>query len=248
MDSFTQIVRYNPMCVVIPYTTKTINAVFYAVYLHQICERLRLSFDGSHLALSKWTVLMIRIVIILIPAIVCILILIDSAGDSLQCLRSWYPMDVDVKLTYCDIPWDSLSLLKEYGLYALLTLGMWFIFAFLQIDRLRVMDHRWTTANIVNVSLGIVFVVKLKRISSQTTNEKINIQFRNLIVRNTTLTLVGCCSSFLGYLLYAGTELASWVYLDSFTNCMCFGCLKPLISTITNFNILTKNTFYEQVW
>ena len=43
--------------------------------------------------------------------------------------------------------------------------------------------------------------------------------------KNTTLTLVGCTSSFLGYLLYAGTGIASWVYLDSFTNCVVIGLM-----------------------
>ena len=105
---------------------------------------------------------MIRIIIILIPAIVCILILIDSAGDSLQCLRSWYPMDVDVKLTYCDIPWDSLSLLKEYGLYALLTLGMWFIFAFLQIDRLKVVKMK----NVNSIKMTKISQCNLQRHSN----------------------------------------------------------------------------------
>ena len=159
-DSFTSIVRHNAFCVIIPYVTKTISSVFYAAYLYQILLRLRLSFDGSHLALSKWTVAVMQVIIVLIPAIVCILILMDSAGTSLQCLRSWYPADVSLKLTYCDIPWDSLSLLKEYGLYALLTV-----------------------ANLLNISFGVIFMVKLRRISVHNTNEKIDRQFRELIVK-----------------------------------------------------------------
>ena len=202
IDSFTFIVRHNAMCTIIPYTTKTIPVVFYCLYLHLILLRLRISFDGSHLALSTWTVLIYQTLIILLPSIVCILILIDSAGDSVQCLRSWYPVDVSFKLTYCDIPWDSLTLFKEYGFYAVVAL-----------------------ANLLNISFGIVFTIKLKQISSLNSNEKIGRGFQELIRKNTILTVIGICTSLAGYLIYAATELVFFVYLDGFINCCIVGLM-----------------------
>ena len=150
--------------------------------------RLDSSFKGSYLQLSKRTLYIIGILTI-IPAIFGpILSIVDNKRGA--CIAPWYPNDIqfDRDLTYCTLPvWSTF---EDNEWIVILTVILWVLLP------------------ILNVSMGVIFSIKLKKLlSNHAGSEDIQFEFKSLIIKNSILTLIGVASTVICYTVRYGHGL-----------------------------------------
>ena len=112
LDPKYAIIRNNILCKITAFSSRICALVFYGIYLFSICIYLEESFKGSYLALNRWTMFILKGIIVLIPISPVCLLLADHPQS--ECLRLWIPDDIKSDVEYCDIPL-SLIPVFHYG-------------------------------------------------------------------------------------------------------------------------------------
>lgn len=137
----------------------------------QVLIRLEMSFRGSFLELSKWTVWTLRTLVAVIPISSTIVLISDD--HNLDCLQKWNPPDLDRTLWICRVPPQSLRMMKYH-----------------------IMEGIVLLINALNITFGVIFTlklrqfVKLRKESGVTPKTKAKqCKFQNLILKNDSLSV-----------------------------------------------------------
>ena len=135
------------ICSWLSYSPKVISIIYLSAWLHQTACRLQLSFQGSHLAVTKkqwiWLIGAIFIPGVLFP--VAFLALLQAPNAQKPCLYQWQPIDIQVndKFAICDFHiWDGY-------IFYIVGLGI-----------------AWNVG--ANVIIGFIFTLKLKKVLKMT--------------------------------------------------------------------------------
>eukprot|EP01084_Bolivina_argentea_P316180 547994_1 len=213
IDPFTHIFRQNVLCELSAISPKFISFLYYAIFLLFILFRLKISFKGSYFEISQRNLYLLSLFII-IPAIILPILLTIYLNT--PCIWDWKPIDLNLK--------DPLTFCSFYG-------GS-------KVNTVILAGMAWVA--IANITIGIIFGVKLKNVlnlhqissSDEQCEQKRHKMFKmkSLIVKISILTIIGSLSSLLSYLLWILTNKwfnfgAVFLYLDLFTNCLCSGLM-----------------------
>ena len=213
IDPIYEVLQHNDFsCRFMAFIPKTVTNIFYGIYLYQILLRLKKSFQGSYLEISKVTYWILCILIIsfgvLFPAA-----LLFVNNDS-PCIYTWYPSDFMPIKSEDHLLFCSLPLSKNTG--PLLFFGVLF-----------------TVAS--NLYFGIVFSVKLsKLLSNQKGNHAVKFNMKALMIKMGILTLTGSVATLICWTLFifdqflvkgAFPVVSLALYLDFFVNCAVIGLM-----------------------
>ena len=210
VDQYIPIIRNSTWCTILSYAANGIPGFYYSLYLFGILQRLDSSFKDSYLSLSKRTVFILRTLILCIPTISTISLLVDD--PNLDCIRTWIPPDTHQIITYCIIPSESLLAFRYH-----------------------IVELYVAVINILNITFGVMFSVKLRQFLQTGVSRHYNTKQDGstlattgpaaLIIKNNILTIIGSISSISGYALYAITQDLSYVLMDVFVNTMVIGLM-----------------------
>eukprot|EP01083_Nonionella_stella_P246700 856151_1 len=172
IDPWTSIVHDNVLCDLTAYSPKFINVLYYTCYEAHILLRLRASFQGSFIQLRNSTVICLSL--FLVAGVMCApLILIFSPAP---CHWEWLPMDLNHTLSLCAF--------RNFGIVNVIILG------------------GIGTVVIANITYGAIFTIKLKKLLSRQSNAHITFQLKTVVIKNVLLTIIGCGSTLLNYVLW----------------------------------------------
>ena len=206
LDPFFKYVQKQEIfCGWVAYSPKIIIILYFALYLHQILLRLQLSFRSSTLALSKRTIIMLGIFIIIQALGFPIAFFLLLNADNKPCIWKWKPIDISSSINseqfavcdYVNTGWSSL----------IIGLGViWIV--------------------IVNITIGAIFGVKLNKVLKHSSEDKkSSFKLKSLIIKNTILTAFGSISTLFNWFLWlisapmTGIGI-SFLYLDVWLNCL----------------------------
>ena len=186
--------------------------------------RLEMSFKDSSFALSKGTVRILRLSILILPLVASVSLALDVTLPG--CLSTWSAPDLAQDLLYCWLPVDEMILYK-YQVITVLVL--------------------WICA--LNIVFAVLFTVKLLSLIQQmartltTKTDAELLKLKGLILRNDVLTIIGCVSTLLGtitlsvsmyfdssfvvsgYTAYIPTTNLLFLYIDGLINCLVIGAM-----------------------
>eukprot|EP01084_Bolivina_argentea_P084888 153473_1 len=173
IDPHSPILRDNIGCDITSWASKLIPLIYYAIYLHQILIRLKVSFQNSFFQLNK-TIVYILTALLYFISISLSLILILNTNPA--CKVAWNPAD------FPDEHLECCSIILSSNLQPILMAGVLFVAFF-------------------NILLGSIFTVKLKKLLSYTADQHndIKFKFKWLIVKNCLLTLTGATSTLIAW-------------------------------------------------
>ena len=136
---------------------------------------------------------------------ICALLVDDF---TLQCTVPWAPPDMNKSTTFCVVPPSQLILVRFY------------IF------------HFWVTMVIfLNITFGAIFSFKLSQFN-KSSDRSDNFQFEALIVKNNILTVVGCISTTLFYVLWFTMDPILFLFVDVMINCLVIGLMQKSNETL----------------
>eukprot|EP01084_Bolivina_argentea_P103281 185021_1 len=196
IDPPTSTLQNSIFCDILAYSPKLITAIYYGCYAYHILLRLELSFKGSYLALSKRTIILLSCITGIPCILFPILILIFSPSP---CLWTWTPTDINKQFSFCAY--------RNYGIVNIfILLGIVYAVA-------------------MNITFSIMFTVKLKQLLSRNEDKKTSFKLKSLVVKNSILTLFGCVSTLLNYILWIALSPSTGVgafllYIDVYVNCL----------------------------
>ena len=192
------------ICDIVAYYPKISLPIYYAIYLMQILLRLHLSFKDSSLELSKMSVIMLSLLIIVyaIATPLSVLIYVDDS-----CLWRWEPSDIvtDHTFAFCSTPnIDPINMCIIVGLI-------------------------WIA--VTNIIFGAIFTIKLRkamklgRVGISGDDPTKNLRLHALVVKNSILTLVGSVSTLTNWSMFVVTQKITggngiFVFLDLYINCV----------------------------
>eukprot|EP01084_Bolivina_argentea_P316181 547996_1 len=194
IDPFTLILRRNFLCNFTVYIPKLYGPIYYGCYIIHILLRLELSFKGSFVELGKNT--FISLLIITVFLTVCTIILILIFGPN-PCIWDWKPSDMNVSsFSFCSF--------RNTGIVNIIIMSA------------------VGCELILNMTVGIMFYVKLKKLLSlkKGHNKHSSFGFQSLAIKNTILTAIGCISTLLSYLIWIIFSRAALLYIDNCINCL----------------------------
>ncbi len=139
IDPYTLMFRDNILCDMVAIAPKLIVTIYYGIYLLQILLRLHLSFKNSFLQISKITMIILSLFIIIFSIVHPILLL---SSMHTACLWSWKPVDFVFiskpdDFAFCSTP--NIGLINLYLIFGTIWIA------------------------ITNITLGIMFGVKLNK-------------------------------------------------------------------------------------
>ena len=185
------------------YSPYYIPGLFYTIYLLLIILRLETSLRGSYLALKPKTLYILKGLTLIIPITATISLCIGSFDNT--CIAEWYLPESNESIHVCNVLLDS-------------------VLAF----RLHIYEALVVMINGLNITFGIIFSVKLKKIVRvrKESNIRSRFKFEALVRKNEILTIIGCISMFTGYAMVMFTENPIYVNIDGFINCVIIGLME----------------------
>ena len=180
VDPYTHILRNSIWCKWIPYSVQIITCPFYTIYLWLIFVRLHNSFKNSRLALSSPTLQSLAALIVVIPIGTALSLVFDDGFS--YCIKTWSAPDLRNKISYCAVSKDDVIFYK-YNIIVICII--------------------WISA--INLLLALIFTMKTVKLlnmarsripTAATEDEKLTL--REVVVRNGSLTIVGCIVTILG--------------------------------------------------
>ena len=204
IDPLTHIIRDTIWCSVLPYSYLFVPGIFFGLYLLQILFRLKLSFDGSYLEISRWTLYTLGVMVLIIPMLSTISLLIDDYDD-VGCVQTWNAPDFSRPLAYCTVPSTELFIFKSNIVLIVVAL-----------------------INMLNITFGVIFCLKLHQFVKMTQSAESSdpfkiLKFQALIIKICILTLTGSISTTLGFMLFGFSIL--FLHFDAFINCVVIGLM-----------------------
>ena len=171
---------HTSWCKWFAYLPHFIPAIYYAIYLMMILIRLEMSFKDTDFALSRRTVHILRISILILPVVVTGSLALDVTVPS--CLNTWSAPDLAYDLSYCWLPVDEMILYK----YHVMPAGVMWVCGL----------------NIIFAALFTVKLLSLQKMGMTGASTKKTggeqLKLTKFIVRNNVLTIIGCVSTIIG--------------------------------------------------
>lgn len=178
-------IRNHIGCGIMTYSPRPCYSIFGFLYLYQILLRLKRSFTGSYLALSKWLEYVLWTLIVITLIVTVITFRPDAAALNTICIEEWTPSDIGGTLTYCK------QELNDY-IYVMAPLSI-------------------AMMVLTTLSMACIFSCTLKRMmSNNKDNEALNVPFKKLIVKNHLMTVTGCVAIVVTHVLSFYTDLGLW--------------------------------------
>ena len=138
IDPLTEILEDSIWCKYTAYFSYYCPGPFYGCYFLSLLYRLEMSFKGSYLEPSRFTLYVLATLTLIIPIAPTVTLLADRADS--ECLEQWDPVDMDRTLYYCMVPPTSMAVFK------------YFVFAVMVL-----------LINVLGITFSIMFTVKLKK-------------------------------------------------------------------------------------
>ena len=209
IDPYFQFLQNNSLsCGIAAYSPKIIVIIYFAIYLHQILLRLELSFRGSHLALSRNSIIVLSF-FILIPTIIVPTAFFSALNsDNVPCVWKWSPIDITVPSDFAVCDYYNTGLASN-----IIGIGIiWIVLA--------------------NITIGAIFGCKLKRVlrNGGDNDPKSSFKLKSLIIKNTILTTLGSVSTLFNWFAWLIlTPLTGvgifFLYFDVWFNCLCLALM-----------------------
>ena len=204
LDPHLNIIRGNIWCQILPHFSIFLPAMFYCLYLHQILNRLVLSFHDSMFELSSRTIAILRALILFIPITSTAMLLEEN---DVVCVGSWSAPDLHQSLSVCSIASDNFVITQYYIVHGFVLL----IIA-------------------LNIILGVMFTAKLTKLVAMTkqihsADSAKHLKFEALIKKNNLLTVIGWIYTTIGFAVYRVLHVGLPVVVDCLVNVILVGLM-----------------------